>query len=145
MTGCGGVLFVRLWKDGQPDSEVAIAREGADGSWEVPSWGGGPWVDDPMMRPADGWDGDRVVWLHHSGQFTQGDKDGVRAQAGAAAQGIAAIRVEQAGSHVVGARRLAMRSFHRRDGLRCGPHGCAPSTRREQRPGCAWSWRTSAT
>jgi hypothetical protein len=93
----GGVLFVRLWKNGQPDSEIAIARRGADGSWEVPSWGGGPWVDDPMMRPADGWDGDAVAWLHHSGQFTQGDNDGMRAQAGAAAEGIAAIRVEQAG------------------------------------------------
>ena len=49
-----------------------------------------------MVRPADGWDGAPVVWLHHSGQFTQGEQDGVRAQAGAAAEGIAAIRVEQA-------------------------------------------------
>jgi len=92
----GGVLFVRLWQDGRPDSEVALARRGADGSWEVPSWGGGPWVDDPLVRPADGWDGAAVVWLHHSGQFTQGETDGVRAQAGAAAEGIAAVRVEQA-------------------------------------------------
>jgi hypothetical protein len=93
----GGVVFVRLWKNGQPDSEVAIARRAADGSWEVPSWGGGPWIDDPMIRPEDGWDGSPVLWLQHAGQFVQGDTDGVRAQAGAAARRVAAIQVEQAG------------------------------------------------
>ena len=88
---------MRLWKDGQPDSEVAIARRAADGSWEAPSWGGGPWIDDPMVRPEDGWDGSPVVWLQHAGQFVHGERDGVRAQAGAAAWRVAAIQVEQAG------------------------------------------------
>jgi hypothetical protein len=60
----GAVLFVRLWKNGQPDSDCAITERAADGSWEEPSsWGGGPWIDDPVVRSESGRDGDHVLWL----------------------------------------------------------------------------------
>jgi hypothetical protein len=60
----GAVLFVRLWRNGQPDSDCAIAERAGDGSWQEPSsWSGGPWIDDPVTRSETGWDGHQVVWL----------------------------------------------------------------------------------
>jgi hypothetical protein len=47
------VLFPRLWRNGQFDSEVAITARNEDGSWDEPSMSaGGPWIDDPLIRPA---------------------------------------------------------------------------------------------
>jgi hypothetical protein len=72
----GAVLFVRLWKNGQPDSDCAITERREDGSWDEPSsWGGSAWIDDPLSRPADGWDGDPVVWLGSSGRGEVADED----------------------------------------------------------------------
>jgi hypothetical protein len=60
----GAVLFVRLWKNGQPDSDCAITERAPDGSWLEPSgWGGGPWIDDPVVRSTTGWDCHQVAWL----------------------------------------------------------------------------------
>jgi hypothetical protein len=88
----GAVLFVRLWRNGQVDSDCAITQRRADGGWDEPwGWGGGPWVDDPLVRSETGWDGSPVAWLGTSGN------DGVRAVEGAASKQVAAIEVEQAG------------------------------------------------
>src|SRR5262249_4344250 len=63
----GAVLFVRLWRNGNYDSDCAITERAADGSWDEPSaWGGSGWIDDPLHRPDEGWDGDPVVWLGRS-------------------------------------------------------------------------------
>lgn len=68
----GAVLFVRLWRNGQPDSDCAITERAANGSWEEPaSWGGGPWIDDLVVRSETGWDGDQVAWL---GSLATGDE-----------------------------------------------------------------------
>jgi hypothetical protein len=73
----GAVLFVRLWKNGQPDSDCAITERAPDGTWEEPSgWGGGPWIDDPLARSENGWDGEHVVWLGSNaigGAFVEDD------------------------------------------------------------------------
>jgi hypothetical protein len=90
----GAVLFIRLWRNGQFDSEVAITERNPDGSWAEPSMSaGGPWIDEPLVRPSAGWDGDPVLWLGMTGS---GECIAVR---GAAAKTIAAIGVEHAGRH----------------------------------------------
>jgi hypothetical protein len=64
----GAVVFVRLWKNGNVDNDCAIAERAPDGSWEEPSaWGGTGWIDDPLVRSQNGWDGDPVAWLGLSG------------------------------------------------------------------------------
>jgi hypothetical protein len=64
----GAVLFLRLWKNGNVDSDCAIAERAADESWDEPwSSGGGGWIQDPLVRSETGWDGDPVVWLGRSG------------------------------------------------------------------------------
>jgi hypothetical protein len=119
----GAVLFVRVWKDGTLDSDCAVTRRAADGSWEEPgAWGGGGWIDDPLVRPRTGWDGDPVVWLGMSGigseeEVIPSDAPGfsitdvvaprddaapwtgldARALLGAAAKQVAAIEVEHEG------------------------------------------------
>ena len=88
----GAVLFVRLWRNGRFDSDCAISERGADGSWEQPMvWGGGPWLDEPLVRSQSGWEGWPAVWLGTTGA------DDVLAVRGAASARVAAIRVEQAG------------------------------------------------
>jgi hypothetical protein len=87
----GAVLFVRLWRNGNFDCDCAIAPRGA-GGWEEPSsWGGGGWIDEPLVRTQHGWDGDQVAWLGSSGT------NGVRAVRGAASMAVSAIEVEQGG------------------------------------------------
>jgi hypothetical protein len=88
----GAVLFVRLWRNGNIDSDCAIAGRGDDGRWMEPTFmAGGAWIDDPLVRPALGWDGASVLWL---GDVGMGD---VRAVQGAASEQVAGIEVEQAG------------------------------------------------
>ncbi len=88
----GAVLFVRLWRNAQFDSDCVITDRQADGRWEGPmSWGGGPWLEEPLVRTEAGWDGWPVVWLGTTGV------DDVLAARGAASARVAAIRVEQAG------------------------------------------------
>lgn len=92
----GAVLFVRLWRNGNYDSDCAISERAPNGSWEEPSsWGGSDWVDDPLRRPDEGWDGDPVVWLGRSALESEGRV--VRVAEGAASKRVAAIEVEQAG------------------------------------------------
>jgi hypothetical protein len=88
----GAVLFVRLWRNGNMDCECAITERRAGGGWEEPMGsGGGGWIDDPLVRPEEGWQGDAVLWLGESGS------NGVRAVRGAASKRVSAIEVEQAG------------------------------------------------
>jgi hypothetical protein len=71
----GAVLFVRLWRNGTVDSDCAITQRAADGSWEEPgAWGGSGWIDDPLVRPRTGWEGDPVMWLGISG-IGSGEED----------------------------------------------------------------------
>lgn len=50
-TSYGAVLFIRIWKNGNVDTECAIAERAADGSWGEPGgWGGSGWIDDPLVR-----------------------------------------------------------------------------------------------
>ncbi len=75
----GAVLFLRLWKDGNVDSDCAIAARAEDGSWNEPSaWGGSGWIDDPLVRSRGGRDGDPVAWLGSSGigEATEDDDSG---------------------------------------------------------------------
>ncbi len=41
----GAVLFLRLWRNGQWDSDTAITRRGGHGWAEPSACGGGPWVN----------------------------------------------------------------------------------------------------
>jgi hypothetical protein len=86
------VLFVRLWRNGSMDCECAITERSAGGGWEEPvGSGGSAWIDDPLVRPEDGWQGEHVLWLGVSGS------DGIRAVRGAASKRVSAIEVEEAG------------------------------------------------
>jgi hypothetical protein len=123
----GAVVFVRLWKNGQPDYDCAITERAGDGSWQEPGgWGGSAWIEDPLVRPGEGWDGDPVAWLGTSAMSLDADDEwdeatslgesaaaesdavfdrvdelmvqsDVRAIVGAASQKVAAIEVERAG------------------------------------------------
>ena len=58
----GAVLFLRLWRNGQWDSDTAITERSEDG-WAYPSaCGGGGWLN-PYERPAAGWDGEPIALL----------------------------------------------------------------------------------
>ena len=64
----GAVLFVRLWRNGNVDSDCAITERAADGSWEEDVFAGGSgWIQDPLVRSENGWDGDPVIWLGTTG------------------------------------------------------------------------------
>jgi hypothetical protein len=68
----GAVLFLRVWRDGNIDSDCAISERNTDGSWEEPlSWGGGGWIDNPLVRSQTGWDGDQILVL---GSFCRRDR-----------------------------------------------------------------------
>jgi hypothetical protein len=73
----GAVVFIRLWRDGETiDYDCAIAERLGDGSWNEPdSWSGAPWMPDPLTRPADGWDGDQVVWLGQTAKLAPLEDD----------------------------------------------------------------------
>ena len=68
----GAVLWLRLWRNGQWDSDAEIVRRGDDG-WEPSgSSGGGGWID-PYQRPTRGWDGNSLLqmgthWYSENGQ-----------------------------------------------------------------------------
>jgi hypothetical protein len=92
----GAVLFVRLWRNGNYDSDCAITERRPDGSWEEPSgWGGSGWIDDPLHRPEEGWEGDPVAWLGRMSVESEGRV--VRVAEGAASKRVAGIEVEHAG------------------------------------------------
>jgi hypothetical protein len=89
----GVVLFLRLWRNGQWDSDTAITERTEDG-WDYPSaCGGGGWLD-PYERPAAGWDGEAIAILGSSqvGSETEdGVFDGATAVEGLASPDVAAI------------------------------------------------------
>jgi hypothetical protein len=88
----GAVLFVRRWRNDNIDCDCAVARRAPDGSWDEPmGWGGGGWIDDPLVRAEDGWRHDLILWLG-----TYGTAD-VRVVRGAASAVVASIEVEQDG------------------------------------------------
>jgi hypothetical protein len=103
----GAVLFVRLWRNGNVDSDCAITERAANGSWEQPSgWGGSGWIDDPLVRSETGWGGDPVAWIGSTGIGSRAEDENfavahtgldVRALRGAASSRVAAIEVEQRG------------------------------------------------
>jgi hypothetical protein len=69
----GAVLFLRMWRNGNIDCDVAISKRNTDGSWEEPNaWGGGGWIDEPLVRSETGWDGDPMLLL---GSFAQDELD----------------------------------------------------------------------
>jgi hypothetical protein len=92
----GAVLFVRLWRNGNYDSDCAITERASDGSWCHPDgWGGSGWIDGPLHRPEAGWDGDPVAWLGRT--VVESEEGVVRVVSGAASKRVAGIEVEQAG------------------------------------------------
>jgi hypothetical protein len=95
----GAVLFLRLWRNGNWDSDTAITcREGT--GWAYPSsCGGGGWTD-PYNRPIDGWNGDPLMICGGSGSGMDDDDGNVRyatAVDGLAAKAVAAIEYTTAG------------------------------------------------
>ena len=89
----GAVLFLRLWRNGQWDSDTAITQRDAEGWVEPSGCGGGGWID-PYERPHGGWDDDLVVVLGHSVESTE-EEDGswseVVAVEGMVAPGVAQL------------------------------------------------------
>ena len=72
----GAVLFVRLWTNGNVDSECALVEREVDGAWgAVLGSGGGGWIDDPLVRNETGWDGDPVLWIGSNGIGLQPDDE----------------------------------------------------------------------
>src|SRR5689334_15044239 len=56
----GAVLRLRLWRNGEWDSDAEIVWRSSDG-WEPSSGsGGGGWID-PYQRPRAGWDGQPLL------------------------------------------------------------------------------------
>jgi hypothetical protein len=95
----GAVLFLRLWRDGNWDSDTAITyREGT--GWAHPSsCGGGGWTN-PYNRPNDGWNGDPLMICGGSGSGMDDDDGHFRnatAVDGLAAKAVAAIEYTTAG------------------------------------------------
>jgi hypothetical protein len=95
----GAVLFLRLWRNGNWDSDTAITcREGS--GWAYPSsCGGGGWIN-PYNRPIDGWNGDPLMICGGSGSGMEEDDGHFRyatAVDGLAAKAVAAIECTAAG------------------------------------------------
>ena len=92
----GAVLFLRLWRNGNWDSDSAIAARAIAG-WEEPgSCGGHDWIN-PYPRPADGWDGQPVRVLGTWRKETQADDDSliqIAAVEGMTASCVTAIHCE---------------------------------------------------
>jgi hypothetical protein len=95
----GAVLFVRRWRNGQWDCDTAVTRRDRNGKWLEPSgYGGGPWIETGLRRPAAGWDGFPIVWMGSAGcdlERDDGEYDFIVGYRAAAAATVAAVRVEQ--------------------------------------------------
>jgi hypothetical protein len=86
----GAVLFLRMWRNGRWDSDMAITERDGEG-WVAPwSCGGGGWGD-PYQRPEDGWDGEPLL-IHGSASYESERDDGSVTRASAIA-GVAAPKV----------------------------------------------------
>jgi hypothetical protein len=71
----GGVLFLRLWTNGNVDAESVLVERDADGRWEdVLGSGGGGWIQDPLVRSETGWEGDPVLWIGSQGVGLEPDE-----------------------------------------------------------------------
>lgn len=58
----GAVFFIRRWKNGEWDTDLAITTQDLNGNWLEPgSYGGSGWWD-PYDRPTKGWDGEPILW-----------------------------------------------------------------------------------
>lgn len=86
----GAVLWLRLWHNGEWDSDTAIT-ERDDESWTWPSaCGGGGWID-PYERP-DGWDGEAILVMGVNQQAAEAEDGSLRHAT--AVEGMAARRVK---------------------------------------------------
>lgn len=90
----GAVFFVRRWRDDNWDTDCTVARHRDDGTWIIGGFGGGGWWD-PFERPADGWDGDPVVWGGKFGSDLGDDDEEVFVQAlqGMASPAVAKLEI----------------------------------------------------
>lgn len=58
----GAVFFVRLWKNSEWDTDLAITTQDSSGNWLEPGgYGGGGWWN-PFDRPVEGWEGNPILW-----------------------------------------------------------------------------------
>lgn len=71
----GAVFFIRRWRNGEFDRDLAITCQDPDGNWLEPaSYGGGGWRD-PYDRPPAGWDGEPILWMGESSSTVCADDD----------------------------------------------------------------------
>src|SRR6266516_3709637 len=90
----GAVLFLRLWRNGEWDSDSAIAERENDGWIEPSSCSGGGWPS-PYDRPFEGWEGSALLVNWQSCQETHCEDGSIRSTAaieGMAAGSVASIR-----------------------------------------------------
>lgn len=58
----GAVFFMRRWKNGQWDTDLAITTQSSNGEWIEPAGYSGSGWRDPYDRPSAGWQGQPIVW-----------------------------------------------------------------------------------